>query len=66
VTAVEKADDMNNEIRVLLRKSLILRLFELGVTQANIAKKLKMDIKAVNEFLKGIKRANGERKERDE
>ncbi len=63
---MEKADDVNSEIRSLLKKLLILRLFELGVPQGVIAKKMKMDIKAVNEFLKGIKRANGKRKENDE
>lgn len=56
-------DDATGEIRSLLKKSLILRLFELGVPQGSIAKKLKTDIRAVNEFLKGIKRVHGKGKE---
>jgi hypothetical protein len=51
-------DDPATEIRNLLKKVLILRLFELRVSQGEIAKKLKLDIHTVNEFLKGVKRAN--------
>jgi hypothetical protein len=51
-------DDATTEVRNLLKKLLILRLFELRVSQGDIAKKLKVDINTVNEFLKGIKRAD--------
>ena len=59
-------DDATSEIRSLLKKSLILRLFELGVPQGNIAKKLKTDIKVINEFLKGIKKPNSKRTESEQ
>lgn len=44
------------EVRDLLKKELILNLFKMGVSQVEIAKKLHMDIRAVNEFLRGIKK----------
>ena len=53
--------DTNDEIMNLLRRLLVLQLFELGVPQADIAKKLKMDILAVNTFLKGIKKNNAKK-----
>ena len=46
----------NAETAALLRKLLILELAELGVPQGTIAKKLRMNINTVNEFLSGIKR----------
>ena len=55
-----QADDPNAEVRNLLKKLLILRLFELRVSQGDIAKKLKVDVHTVNEFLKGVKRADGQ------
>jgi hypothetical protein len=53
----KQTDDPNAETRNLLKKLLILRLFELRVSQGNISKKLKVDIHVVNEFLRGIKKA---------
>jgi len=40
----------------ILKKLLILELFKLGVPQAEIGKKVKMNLKAVNVLLKGCKR----------
>jgi len=40
----------------LLKKLLVIQLFQLDVPQIIIAKKLKIDIHFVNEFLKGIKK----------
>ena len=48
----------SEELSGLLKKVLVLKLFEMGVPQGDIGKKLKMDIRAVNGFLKGIKREN--------
>lgn len=45
-----------DEVRDLLKKFLVLKLFEMSVSQADIGKKLRMDLAAVNNFLKGIKR----------
>ena len=55
----KQTDDPNSEIRNLLKKTLILRLFELGVSQGDISKKLRIDVHAVNEFLRGIKKRSG-------
>jgi predicted transcriptional regulator len=54
----------NDEVINLLKKLLALQLFEMGVPQADIGKKLKMSLPAVNAFLKGIKKKDG--KERAE
>lgn len=54
----KQIDDPNAEVKSLLKKLLILRLFELRVSQGDISKKLKVDIHVVNEFLKGIRRGN--------
>ncbi len=40
----------------LLKKLLILELFKLGVPQAEIGKKVKMNTAMVNAFLKGTKK----------
>lgn len=48
--------DPIEETRDLTRKFLILELFKMNVPQVDIAKKLRMDINTVNEFLKGIKK----------
>jgi hypothetical protein len=55
----KQADDPNSEVKGLLKKLLILRLFELGVSQGAMSKKLRIDVHLVNDFLKGIDRANG-------
>jgi DNA-binding transcriptional regulator LsrR (DeoR family) len=49
-----------NEVADLLKKILILELFQLGVPQGEIGKKLKMQKKAVNAFLKSVKK-NGQK-----
>lgn len=51
-------DEPNAEIRALLKKLLILQLFELGVSQGDISKKVRIDVHAVNEFLRGVKKRN--------
>lgn len=45
-----------DEIHDLFKKLLILELFSMNVPQTEIGKKLTMDIKTVNDFLKGIKK----------
>lgn len=52
----KKASDTSGEVIALLKKGLILQLFAMGVPQAKIGKKLKMDLRAVNDFLKGMKK----------
>jgi hypothetical protein len=57
--AIHNSDsELQAELVTLLKKQLVLRLFELNVPQVQIAKKLKINIVAVNSFLKGIKKAN--------
>ena len=41
---------------LLLKKLLMIELFKLGVPQAEIGRKIKMDLAAVNAFLKGIRK----------
>lgn len=41
---------------MLLKKLLAIELFKLGVPQAEIGRKIKMDLTAVNAFLKGIRK----------
>lgn len=45
-----------DEVKDLLRKQLLLDLFKLDLSQAEIAKRLRMDTHTVNGFLKGIKK----------
>jgi hypothetical protein len=52
----KRASGPNDDIIALLQKSLVLQLFVMGVPQAQIGKKLKMDIHVVNDFLKGAKK----------
>ena len=49
--------DPTDEVKDLLRKSLVLHLFEMDLPQVEIARRLKMNLNTVNEFLKGIKKA---------
>ena len=56
MTKKKQTTEPIDEIRDLLKKTLILRLFDINVSQVEIAKKLRMDIHAVNEFLKGLKK----------
>ena len=44
-----------NDLADLLKKLLVLQLFQLGVPQAKIAKKVRLSINVVNDLLKGIK-----------
>jgi hypothetical protein len=62
---IKKSEDPRLQIAMLLRKSLALRLFELSVPQADIAKKLRVDIRFVNDFLKGIRKPNGKGKKEE-
>ena len=48
----------NAELQNLLKRLLVLQLFAMGVSQGAIAKKLKMNLNGVNDFLKGIKKEN--------
>ena len=61
--AIRRHDsDPQIETSNLVRKLLVLQLFELNVPQAQIAKKLRTDIRNVNSFLKGIKKSDGDKK----
>jgi len=53
--------DPNFAVLDLLKKSLVLQLFAVGVSQGNIAKKLRMNLNTVNAFLKGIKKENAKK-----
>jgi hypothetical protein len=48
--------DPIEELRDLMKKVLILNLFNLNVSQGEISKKLRIDVHTVNDFLKGIKK----------
>lgn len=48
--------DPLTEIKDLIKKQLMLELFNLNLSQGEIAKKLRMDIRVVNDFLKGLKK----------
>lgn len=48
--------DPLEDVRETLKSILVLELFKLNVPQVEIAKKLRMDLNAVNAFLKGIKK----------
>lgn len=48
--------DPLGEVRETLKSILVLELFKLNVPQVEIAKKLRMDLNAMNAFLKGIKK----------
>lgn len=48
--------DPLEDVRETLKNILVLELFKLNVPQVDIAKKLRMDLNAVNAFLKGIKK----------
>lgn len=49
------------EVKDLIKKQLMLELFNLNLSQGEIAKKLRMDVHAVNDFLKGLKKNNYEK-----
>lgn len=48
--------DPIEDVRDTMKKLLALELFKMNVAQVEIAKKLRMDLNAVNAFLKGIKK----------
>ncbi len=48
--------DPIEEIKDLIKKQLVLDLFTLNLSQGDIAKKLRMDVHSVNNFLKGLKK----------
>ncbi len=54
----KKIYESGEEINDLVKKLIILELFKMGVPQADIGRKLHLDIKFVNSFLKGIKKKN--------
>jgi len=58
----KKALQTLDEVRDLLKRFLVLELFKMNVPQADIGKKLHMDLAAVNAFLKGIKKEFKEHK----
>lgn len=45
-----------DELKDLLRKLLVLELFNLNVSHLDISRKLKINKNSVTEFLKGIKK----------
>lgn len=45
-----------DEVEDLLKKFLVLELFKMNVSQADIGKKLRMRLAAVNDFCKGIEK----------
>jgi hypothetical protein len=59
-----RTSDPSAEVKSLLEKILILRLSEMGVPQSIIAKKLGVGIGTVNDFLKGVKKANVKKEEK--
>ncbi len=61
----KESEDPLREVAVLLKKSLALQLFELSVPQADIARKLRVDIRFVNDFLKRIRKPNGKAKKEE-
>jgi hypothetical protein len=61
----KESEDRLGEVAVLLKKSLALQLFELSVPQADIARRLRVDIRFVNDFLKGIRKPNGKAKKEE-
>ena len=56
--------DPIEEVKDLLKKHLILKLYFLNLSQTTISKKLHIDVHTVNNFLKGIKRNNYEKEKR--
>lgn len=56
MTPPKKSSVPDSETQDLLKKLLVLQLFQLDVRQTVIAKKLRVNIHFVNEFLKGIKK----------
>ena len=52
----KRINDPIAELKDVMKKLLILKLFDMGVSQPEIAKKLHMDLNAVNNFLKGVKK----------
>lgn len=56
MTKKKQAVEPVAELCDLLKKSLALSLFNMNVPQVEIARKIRTDLNAVNEFLKGIKK----------
>jgi len=54
--AKNRASRNDNEVADLLRKLVAIQLFQLGLPQAAIAKRVKLSINVVNDLLKGIRR----------
>jgi DNA-binding NarL/FixJ family response regulator len=62
MTHKKQESNPNAELQNLLKRLLVLQLFAMGVSQGSIAKKLKMNLNTVNDFLKGIKKENASKK----
>lgn len=56
MTKKKQTRDPIEDMRDTMKNILTLELFKLNVPQVDIAKKLRMDLNAVNAFLKGIKK----------
>lgn len=56
MAAKKRSSGDTSEIADLLKKNLVLQLFQLDVSQATIARKLKLSVNVVNDLLKGIKK----------
>jgi hypothetical protein len=52
----KNAVDPINDLKDIMKKLIMLKLFDMKVSQPEIAKKLHMDLNTVNSFLKGIKK----------
>lgn len=61
-----QVSDPNTEVPNLLRKLLALQLSAMGVSQGSIAKKLKMNLNTVNNFLKGTKKETIKKEKKSE
>jgi len=56
MTKKKQTRDPFEDMQDTMKSILVLELFKLNVPQVDIAKKLRMDLNAVNTFLKGIKK----------
>jgi DNA-binding transcriptional regulator LsrR (DeoR family) len=52
----KNVSEPDDEIADLLKKILVVQLFQLGLPQAAIAKRVRLSINVVNALLKGIKK----------
>ncbi len=64
MTKIKQSTDSITEVRDLLKKLLVLKLFEMNVSQVEIAKKIHTDLNVVNNLLKNVKKNNHEKNKR--